>query len=1056
MSYSLGGPWFTINNPNSSISITNLTQTSYFRAIVKNGINPSDTSSIKEIIVCPVSIGGVISGDSGVCALSNTGELNLTAHIGSVQLWQSSNNGGLTWNNISNTSNSLNYNNLSQTLLYRAEVKSGVCPSAFSEHFEVLVSPATNAGILSGADSVCFGSNSGFFDLSGFTGEVIHWEKSQSGNDPWMTIQCTNDTLYYDNLTETGYYRVLVKSGFCNALYSNKVLLHVSPSVRGGIVTGQSEACSGANSGTVLLSDYSGEIVNWQYSYDFGTTWQDTLNINHTLNYSNLTQTTSFRAKVQSGVCGIDFSEFATIVIHPTPVVSFSFDTVCYTHATNFQNNSSISSGNIVSNNWDFGNGDGNNSFNPIYTYSAHGNYTVKLIVMSNHSCIDSAVTVVTVRPSPTVNFVTQNLCDRDSASFDNYTFTPGGGTLHYLWDFGDNSTSSDQNPMHLYSSAGEYNVKLIANHVISGCADSLTTLLKVFPRVNPYFSVNNVCLGSDMFFQNTSSLESGNASYFWTFGDGNSSNIHSPHHIYLTDGSFNVIITATTNNNCVDTLSKVVTVNPQPLAVFNFNDVCFTDSVHFIDESIYSGSDLSYSWNFGNGFGSSEQSPSYYYSSPGTYLVTLNTISDSLCQSSVSQFVNINALPNVDFTVSNVCLNDIANFQNLTTYQAGSAQYMWEFGNSQASNEINPEVLYAQAGDYSVKLYASINNMCTDSVEKQISIYPLPDVAFNSENVCDGEQSYFYDATQIESGSIHSFTWDFGDGTNSIQQNPVKQYLNPGIYQVLFSVVSNYGCVGSLAKQVTVDYMPIANFIVNNVCDGFPINPINQSYIQSGQIYYDWSFGDESGSILSEPNHLYDNAGFYRLRLSVHSQHGCIDSLIRYVQVYDLPSIYAGEDISISKGDEIQLSGAGGVIYNWFPATNLSNPTIANPSCYATESTTYILQGEDLNGCKNTDTLMIEVIDDFKISPNNIITPDGNGYNDTWKIKNIESYGTCTVNIFDRTGVLVYSKKSYNNDWNGENLNGDILPDGTYYYVIVFEESDVVYKGSVSLLRNR
>ncbi|MDD3687987.1 MAG: hypothetical protein PHE56_14655, partial [Bacteroidales bacterium] len=142
MSYSLGGPWFTINNPNSSISITNLTQTSYFRAIVKNGINPSDTSSIKEIIVCPVSIGGVISGDSGVCALSNTGELNLTAHIGSVQLWQSSNNGGLTWNNISNTSNSLNYNNLSQTLLYRAEVKSGVRPSAFSEHFEVLVSPA--------------------------------------------------------------------------------------------------------------------------------------------------------------------------------------------------------------------------------------------------------------------------------------------------------------------------------------------------------------------------------------------------------------------------------------------------------------------------------------------------------------------------------------------------------------------------------------------------------------------------------------------------------------------------------------------------------------------------------------------------------------------------------------------------------------------------------------------------------------------------------------------------------------------------------------------------
>lgn len=1056
MSNSLSGPWFTISNVNSSMVVSDLTQTSYFRAIVKNGMSPSDTSTVEKIVVSPLSVGGSISGAAEVCASSNSGQLHLTGYTGFVTRWQSSNDGGVNWNNISNTTDFQNYNNLSQTVIYKAEIKSGVCSSVYSDSVLITVSNSTNAGVLSGAANVCAGTNSGFFDLNGYQGEIVQWEKSQTGNDPWIVIQSINDTLYYNNLTETGYYRAMVQSGVCGSEYSNSVLLDVSQPVNGGIVTGQGVACSGSNSGTVLLSDYTGDIINWQYSHDFGTNWNDTANITHTLNYSNLLQTTSFRALVNSGACGNDFSEFATIVVHPKPVVSFSFDTVCYTHATTFQNNSSISSGNIVSNSWDFGNGDGNNSYNPVYTYSSHGNYTVKLIVMSNHSCIDSTVAIVPVRPSPIVNFFTEDVCDRDTVNFENYSFTPGGGVLNYIWSFGDNTTSGDENPFHIYSDAGDYSVQLIVSHSVSGCTDSLTRDLEVFPRVNPSFLFNNVCLGAEMNFQNTSILQSGNASYFWSFGDGGSSTKLNPEHFYTESGSYDVVLTAVTNNYCTDTLSVSVDVNPQPIAEFSFEDVCFTDSTHFINETVYDENDINYNWSFGNGNSSDTESPVHYYSSPGTYLVNLTVSTDSLCQNSVSHFVNVNSLPDVNFMVDDVCLYNLAQFQNQTTYQWGDVDYLWDFDNMQTSDLQSPEIQFSSAGDYNIKLIATINGMCTDSIEKNLKVFPIPQVGFISTNVCDGEQSYFFDDTQIESGSINSFQWDFGDGTNSMQQNPVKQFLNPGTYQVNLSVTSNYGCIAETTEPVTVDFMPIANFVVNSVCDGTPINPLNQSFIQSGQMFFDWDFGDSDTSVLSEPNHLYDSPGFYRLRLLVNSQNGCIDSLIRYVQVYSLPQISAGDDFLISKGDEVQLSGNGAMIYNWFPSTYLSNSIISNPISTPPETIQYILQGEDINGCINTDTVQIVVEEDFKLFPNNIITPDGNGYNDTWKIRNIENYSSCTVNIFDRAGNLVFSKQAYNNDWNGENMNGDILPDATYYYVISFEDSEVIYKGSVSLLRNR
>jgi len=1056
--YSTSGasPWITINQNHDTLEYNNLTETTYFRAIVKYENTEQDTSTIAVVHVSPISVAGTLSQDMEVCASSNSETLQLTGYTGDIDYWEYSGDNGTTWNSIANTNGTYTFTNLLTTNLFRVIVKSGVCSSDTSNTITVKVYPATDAGTLSQNDSVCYGNNYGEAILSSFTGNIVRWETSETGYAPWSTINYTNDTLSYTNLVSTNYYRAVVKSGVCQEEISNEISVKVSPITEGGILSGSQEVCSEVNSGTVVLSDYTGDILNWQYSHDFGTTWTDTANINHTLNYSGLTQTTVFRAVIRSGACDTAYSEISTITVNPLPDVEFSYDTVCRGQYTTFTNNSSIVTGSISTYSWNFGNGDGNNADNAVYKYPVDGTYTVKLTATSNKGCIDSLKHIVIVNPSPVVNFSFDNECDRDTVHFSNSSFSTINGSISYSWDFGDTtSLVSIENPSHLYAYSNDYPAKLVVTEDETGCKDSLIKTVSVYPRTVPNFTFTNVCDGNEMNFTNQTTVSIGNVNYYWTFGDGYYDNNANPSHLYNTDGTYIVRMSATTENNCTDTVTKNVIVFAQPTAEFSGDDICYTDTFIFNNESVINSGTMSYLWNFGSGDTSIQENPHYYYFSPGTYTVSLSVVSDSGCTSDVFHNVNVYSLPNVLFDVDDKCLYDSAVFVNNSTIQSGTLDYTWNFGDLSGSVIKNPSHKYDTAGTYTVKLIAIAGGMCSDSISKDVNIFPVPNPDFSAANVCDGEKSYFYDETTIESGSIQNYSWDFGDGTNSVQQNPIQQFLNPGTYDVRLSVVSNNSCTAQITKPVTVDFMPIANFSVYNVCENNPISPANSSTIEEGSITYLWKFGNGDTSIVPEPNYLYDGSGIFAVTLITRSENGCLDSLIRNVQVYPLPDANAGRDTSISKGDEVLLNASGGSIYNWMPSTGLSNSGVSNPTASPTETIVYVVQVEDLNSCINYDTVKVSVIDDYKISPNNLITPNGDGINDVWVIDNIGNYGNATIYIYDRWGNEIYAKTAYDNSWNGTNSNGDLLPDGTYYYLITFDDSDVNYKGAISILRD-
>ncbi|NML38721.1 T9SS type B sorting domain-containing protein [Chitinophaga sp. G-6-1-13] len=175
------------------------------------------------------------------------------------------------------------------------------------------------------------------------------------------------------------------------------------------------------------------------------------------------------------------------------------------------------------------------------------------------------------------------------------------------------------------------------------------------------------------------------------------------------------------------------------------------------------------------------------------------------------------------------------------------------------------------------------------------------------------------------------------------------------------------------------------------------------------------------------------------------------------YLTVNALPGVTISSDrgASVSKGDIVTLTATGAVTYSWEPASgtsgDLHQPTLTvRPNADAT----YKVTGTNAAGCSAAATISIRVADDYKLDATNLLTPNGDGKNDRWVIRNLDSYPDNEVKIFDRTGRLIYQRRNYSNDWDGT-LNGHPLAEGTYYYVLTVNGTTRVWKGFITIIRN-
>lgn len=206
----------------------------------------------------------------------------------------------------------------------------------------------------------------------------------------------------------------------------------------------------------------------------------------------------------------------------------------------------------------------------------------------------------------------------------------------------------------------------------------------------------------------------------------------------------------------------------------------------------------------------------------------------------------------------------------------------------------------------------------------------------------------------------------------------------------------------------------------------------------------YSWSSGQSTQSIKVKTDGKY--------KVTVTDKRGCKNSDSILITVYPLPVADAGVDATISLGASVRLKGKGGVKYLWKPGERLSDSTLAEPLASPLATTKYTLTVRDNNGCSDSDVVIINVIKDYNIHAKNIITPNGDGINDTWKIDNILPYEKSTVTIVNRYGYIVYEKTGYDNSWDGTD-GKEKVSDGTYYYIISFDDNNKIYKGHITVL---
>jgi gliding motility-associated-like protein len=287
-------------------------------------------------------------------------------------------------------------------------------------------------------------------------------------------------------------------------------------------------------------------------------------------------------------------------------------------------------------------------------------------------------------------------------------------------------------------------------------------------------------------------------------------------------------------------------------------------------------------------------------------------------------------------------------------------------------------------------------------------------------------------------------------------------------------------GCKGNMVTVTRINVNPpiIGNSIENYptiACAGQPVGPFVANYPSGGDGFsyaFQWLISADGVTYAAIPSVNAQNRRFtataqtadnwYKIQITSGGCSTLSDSVKVVLGAIPVIKVSNRDNYTISVGNATQVFAEGASSYVWSPRINVSDPFIANPFLSpVTDNTKYIVTGTNNDGCSASDTISIHVVTGFAIQPTNVITPNGDGINDTWEIKNISYYsGGSTTNsnsviIYNGNGTKVFEKENYTGGWGGTTFNGGKLATGTYYYVIRLKTStgEVPFKGSLTIL---
>jgi gliding motility-associated-like protein len=845
---------------------------------------------------------------------------------------------------------------------------------------------------------------------------------------------------------------------------------------------------SGCATDTVYFKDntnYVAGTFSYKWSWDFGDGTSDVVrNPKHIYTAPGVY---NVRFSLISNVGCLSDTASKQIIITSPPIAKFAVSSpMCLGKSITFTDSSfAPAPGVLVKWSWDFGDGTTQiltTNSNPIHTYLTSGTFNVTLKVENNTNCQSPLFTKqVTVHPNPVVNFSLPRVClpVGQAQFFDSSSIADGSQALFtYLWNFGDAASgalnnSVIKNPIHIYTNAGPYTVKLQITSKDGCFSDTTKILSSVYAQPKAAYTVKlENCLNDTTYFTDQSNgVASIVTNWFWNFGDGQSSTLQNPFHIYATAGSYNVSLYINTDKGCIsDTATKQVIINSLPTASFaTSSPACETKSILFTNASAAnSGILTAWNWNFGDGnlFTAPNDNPfNHVYNTAGNYTVTLFVASDKGCKSPLlSRPIIIYPQPAPGFIAPSVCLTDaFAQFTDTSKIAFGSiSTWAWNFNDpsSGASNTSvlqNPKHKYNSVGVYNVTLTVTSSNGCVATVTQAFSVNgAVPKANFsvlNNTGLCSNTDVQLQNTSTVDFGNITkveiywdilntpaAFDVDANPIPNKIYKHLYQNFQTPlsKTYQVKFRSYSGSICVDEITKSITVNASPQVQFLsVADAC--YNINPF--AITQASEIGGVPGTGAYSGPGIMNGSNIFDPAvagvGTHVIRYTFTSSTGCVDYKEQTLMIYPIVNVNAGPDRTVLEAATITLEPivtGNALQYLWTPSQYLNDATILNPTVLGVQDITYTLNVTGTGGCIFSDKVFVKVLR-FPNIPNTF-TPNNDGINDTWIIEHLADYPNVRMQVFNRYGQLVFESKGYTKPWDGT-MNGKSLPFGTYYYVI-------------------
>lgn len=583
------------------------------------------------------------------------------------------------------------------------------------------------------------------------------------------------------------------------------------------------------------------------------------------------------------------------VTVNPQPVASFgtNMDVFCSPFTVLF-NNTSV--GNPDTFEWNFNDGTPNVFVEEPVSHVFFADdipvdYTIYLY-LSNECGRDTAEYTITVLPNTVTAFFNTNItqgCSPLTVEFTDHS--EGGDQIQYEFEPGVFTGNPD--PTYTFTEEGEYTVY---QYVDNGCSYDTTEInIIVFPSPTVDFTVDDasVCVNEGIQFQ---PVYEDAVNLDWDFGDGFTSSLSTPVHVFADGGTYTVTLTGTSDNFCTASISHPITVYTQPQASFNIPDIIGCSPFNACFSNTSSGSQF-YEWDFGNGNSSNLPNPCFTYENtsgaPVLYTVRLISTSLQLCRDTMEMDIIVSPQPISVYTLSSM---ESCSFP-VTVQTSNASQfangYQWYLNDDPVSQSTNTLFQFNAVGNYMTSLTASNQFGCSSTSSVAFNVHPVPTLDFSITNA-NGCVDLLAQFNNSSTGAA-SYLWDFGDGNTQSGQNAAHVYTVPGTYDVTLTGTNVHGCASTttLTDAVNAYAIPVAGIYIEPENTTIYSPTILFYSTSTGANTYRWNFGD--GYFGFEPYmiHTYENGGIYPITLEVESGQGCRDEAHAVVSIEDIFNIY-------------------------------------------------------------------------------------------------------------------------------------------------------------------